>query len=234
MVNYDAGFKGADLGARAISEKIADGIRDARETSENLFLDVAEAVSIAQEFDSADGPLVISDYADNLGSGAYGDAANLLKAMLEGKLQNAAFGRVIDPEAAAGAAAHTLGFEVTARIGGMNDPSFGGGPLDLTGEIRLISDRNIVGDGPIRRPAFLLRQNVRVRVSGIAMPVTAVRCWICSSSRASVSFPRQKQPSCIAGICSIRLPSRTLHCQRRDRRPSGGTNLLIRGAGQHV
>lgn len=94
-------------------------------------------------------PLVIADYGDNPGSGAYGDATNLLKAMIDGALENATFGPVIDPEAASALSAHPVGSIVTPPIGGKNDPVLGGGPLVLTGEIRSISDGNLVGDGPM-------------------------------------------------------------------------------------
>jgi microcystin degradation protein MlrC len=92
---------------------------------------------------------VIADYADNPGSGAYGDATNLLAAMLDAGLSNAVFAPMIDPEAAQELHRHREGDSVTLAIGGKNDPAFGGGPLVLTGTIRKLSDGAFRGDGPM-------------------------------------------------------------------------------------
>ena len=115
----------------------------------NNYLSVEEAAAIAAVFDASKGPLIIADYADNPGSGAYGDATNLLKAMLDAGLQNAAFGPMIDPEAAAFLHTHRVGDTVSLKLGGKNDPAFGGGPLDVTGEIMLLSNGDMICDGPI-------------------------------------------------------------------------------------
>jgi microcystin degradation protein MlrC len=148
-VAYDTLLPGAEARARAIAEEIADGIWAARFTSVNTYLSVEEAATIARGFDASNGPLIIADYADNPGSGAYGDATNLLKAMLDADLQNAAFGPMIDPEAAAFLHTHRVGDRVSLALGGKNHPAFGGGPLQVTGEIMHLSDGNMICDGPI-------------------------------------------------------------------------------------
>lgn len=149
FVTHDTLVPGAATRARAIAETIADGIWAARGQSENKFLEVDAAVAIARDFDATKGPLIIADYSDNPGSGAYGDATNLLAAMIAADLQNAAFAPVIDAEAAAILCAAQVGDTVTLALGGKNDPAFGGGPLTLTGEVRHISDGHLVGDGPM-------------------------------------------------------------------------------------
>ena len=58
-------------------------------------------------------PLIIADYSDNPGSGAYGDATGLLKAVLEADLQNVGFHAICDPEAALEAQAAGVGNRVT-------------------------------------------------------------------------------------------------------------------------
>lgn len=148
-VTYDTLLPHAEGRARAIAEEIADGIWAARFTSVNSYLSVEEAVKIARGFDASSGPLVIADYSDNPGSGAYGDATNLLKAMLDHRLKNAAFGPMIDPTAAAFLHTHGLGDRVSLALGGKNDPDFGGGPLLVTGEIMHLSNGDMICDGPI-------------------------------------------------------------------------------------
>jgi microcystin degradation protein MlrC len=149
LVTWDQNVAGAAARGRAMAEELSKAIWDTRFTSENLYLDVEEAAAIAAGFDPSKGPLIIADYADNPGSGAYGDATNLLRAMLDAGLRNAAFGPMIDPEAAAELAARRVGERVRLQLGGNNDPAFGGGPLEVEGEVRLVSDGRFVGDGPI-------------------------------------------------------------------------------------
>lgn len=149
FVTYDSAVPEAKSCAATIADTHARAIWDARFSGQNQFLSVEKAVAVAKEFDTSDGPLLIADYADNPGSGAYGDATNLLRAMLEGKLQNAVLAPMIDPEAAAALHRHRVGETVTLDIGGKCDPAFGGGPLSLTGTITCLSDGNYRGDGPM-------------------------------------------------------------------------------------
>ncbi len=61
-------------------------------------MDVEAAAAIAKRYRSDRGPLIIADYADNPGSGGYGDSTSLLAALLKAGLSNAAFGPMVDPE----------------------------------------------------------------------------------------------------------------------------------------
>jgi microcystin degradation protein MlrC len=134
---------------RAIAEEIADDIWTRRHDGLNQYLSVTEAADIAAGWRSAGGPLVIADYADNPGAGAYGDATALLGALLDAGVTGACFGPLIDPEAA-----HTLqdlspGDAVSLAIGGKTAPDFGGGPLSVKGTLIWRGDGRVVGDGPI-------------------------------------------------------------------------------------
>lgn len=149
FVTYDRAQAGAEARAAAIADAHARAIWDARHSCQNVFLEVSDAVAIAKGFDHSGGPLIIADYADNPGSGAYGDATNLLKGMLDAGLTNAVFAPMIDPGAAAELHHHKVGDRVTLDIGGKNDPAFGGGPLRLTGQIMHLSDGTFRGDGPM-------------------------------------------------------------------------------------
>ena len=176
LVTYDARVPGAEARGRALAEAIMDGIWAARLDCANTYLSVAEAAAIAVGFDTARGPLVIADYADNPGSGAYGDATNLLAALLEAGLSNAVFAPVIDPEAAAVLCGHAVGDLVTLALGGKTDPAFGGGPLTVTGEVRCVSDGRLVGDGPILGGlAFSFGATAVLRVAGVDILVVTER-----------------------------------------------------------
>ncbi len=146
LVTCDAG---AEPRAAGIAEALAHSIWEGRGAVSNTFLTPAAAAAQALAFDAADGPLVIADYADNPGAGAYGDATALLAALLATGATGGAFAPMIDPEAAALLHRHRAGDTVTLDLGGKCDPAFGGGPLRLTGEVVRLSDGTYTGDGPI-------------------------------------------------------------------------------------
>ena len=149
LVTFDRKVPGSDLRAAEIADAHARAIWDARHSVANVFLEVDAAVAVARDFDASQGPLVIADYADNPGSGAYGDATTLLAAMLKAGLTDAVLAPMIDAEAAAELHRHKVGEVVTLPVGGKNDPDFGGPPLVLTGRITHLSDGRFRGDGPM-------------------------------------------------------------------------------------
>ena len=140
-------------GARAehslIAEALADDIWDRRHEVLNTYLSCSEAALAASKWNGDAGPLVIADYADNPGSGAYGDATNLLASLLEAGIENACFGPLVDPSVAEVLNTHSIGDEVTLDIGGATAPEYGGGPLHVTGKVKWIGDGRVVGSGPI-------------------------------------------------------------------------------------
>lgn len=134
---------------RAIGETLADDIWARRHEVLNAYMTSAEAAEVAKSWSASAGPLIIADYADNPGSGAYGDATGLLSALLSEGVDNACFGPLIDPEAAAFLNRQALGGEVTLSIGGKTAPEFGGVPLTVTGTVEWTGDGRVVGSGPI-------------------------------------------------------------------------------------
>lgn len=149
LVTHDRAVEGAAARATQIASDLADQIWNGRHSVANEFLTVDAAADFAKHFDPVNGPLVIADYADNPGAGAYGDSTNLLAAMLAAGISNASLSPMVDPEAAAELHRNSEGDSVTLAIGGKNDPSFGGGPLMLTGTIQRLSDGFYRGDGPM-------------------------------------------------------------------------------------
>jgi microcystin degradation protein MlrC len=134
---------------QAMAEELMDHIWATRAVVSNHYLSPAEAAAIAETHVGQNKPLVIADYADNPGAGTYGDATNLLKAMLDAKLDNAVFGALRDAEAAAELVAAGVGATVALAIGGKVDPRFGGPPLEVKGEVQHISAGRYVCDGPM-------------------------------------------------------------------------------------
>lgn len=132
----------------ALAETLADDIWARRHEIMNHFLTPAEAAAEALAHTDP-GPLVIADYADNPGAGSYGDAPGLLTALLDAGVTGACFGPMVDPEAAAFLQSQAVGDEVTLNLGGKTDPRFGGGPITVTGTLRLLTDGHYTGDGPM-------------------------------------------------------------------------------------
>ncbi len=164
-VSINAGFEQSDIAEigptvlvtcqgdsaahRAFAETIADDIWAKRTEVLNTYYTVEEAAAIAAGFVPIHGPLIIADYADNPGGGAYGDATGLLDALLKRGITNACFGPMVDPAIADYLHEHREGDTVTVELGGKTEPKFGGGPLTVTGKILRLSDGVSVGDGPM-------------------------------------------------------------------------------------
>lgn len=140
---------GDDPAFQEMADDLMADIWETRDVVNNRYLDVTEAADMARRFNHTGKPLVIADYADNPGAGAYGDATNLLKAMLDAGLDEACFGALFDPEAAAMLVSAGAGTSVALMLGGKTDPAFGGPPLHLAGEVLQTSDGAMVLDGPM-------------------------------------------------------------------------------------
>jgi len=164
-VSIQAGFSSADVhdigpsiavtgndraSAQAIAEELMNYAWEQRTFSSIHFTPLDEAIAKAKAGEaSATKPLIIADYSDNPGSGAYGDATNLLRAVLEADLQNVGFHAICDPEAVLQAQAAGVGNSVTLQLGGKIDPTMGGGPLELTGHVAAITDGSFIAYGPM-------------------------------------------------------------------------------------
>ncbi len=130
--------------AQRIVEKIWE-LRDVRD----LPMPLTECIQQIDSTPSGSGPVVIADYSDNTGGGAYGDCTAILQALLESSVENAALGNIWDPQAAAELASLGVGTETTITIGGRTDPGIGGGPITVTGIITAVSDGKFVYEGPM-------------------------------------------------------------------------------------
>ena len=134
---------------RTIAQGLVDDIWARRKEVLNTYLDTGQAAEIARTWDAAAGPLVIADYADNPGAGAYGDATSLLAALLAADVTGACFGPLVDPVSAAALKGYRVGDTVTLDIGGATAPDYGGGPLRVTGVLRWTGSGLVTGSGPI-------------------------------------------------------------------------------------
>ncbi len=165
-----------DLDAhRAFARGIAEDIWRWRHEVLNDYLEVDVAASIAAGFVAGEGPLLIADYADNPGAGAYGDATGLLRAMLDAGVSNACFGPMVDGDTVRKLQRHLPGDRVEIHLGGKTDMTIGGEPLALTVELLCLSDGRYVGSGAmIGGLPRSFGPTAVVRCSGIDILVTTI------------------------------------------------------------
>jgi len=157
------------------AKEISDDIWTRRHDGLNTYLTVEAAAAVALSYQSAEGPLIIADYADNPGGGAYGDSTALLEAMLTAKVDDACFGPIVDRSTVQALSGLRLGARVSVDLGGKTDPVFGGGALHVNAELVHVSDGHFMGDGPIMGglPGSF-GPSLVIRVDGIEIIVTSL------------------------------------------------------------
>ena len=153
----------ADAGTSAIC--IADGDAAAAQGAAERLMDAAwqrrddflyrhepleQAVARAKAL--MDGPVLLLDHADNVGSGGTQDVMTVLREVMRQGLEDVAVAAVFDPDAVRQMAAAGVGARVTLALGGRTDmPAIGrrGEPLTVTGRVRTLSDGEWVVRGPM-------------------------------------------------------------------------------------
>jgi microcystin degradation protein MlrC len=168
----------------ALAQDLARGLWDSRAATQLNFATPAEAMVQARAGKPGDAPLVLADIADNPAGGAYGDSPNLLRAMLEARLDNAAFATLADRASVAAAAAAGEGAALTLSLGGWHDPATTP-PLCVTAQVERLHGGRFCCAGPVLRgvvvdmgPTALLRvDGVRVVVASRALAVTDVNLF---------------------------------------------------------
>ena len=160
------GFPLADIRAAGVSALVvADGDRSAAKAARDRLLEaawaaradfvyrhepLAEAVARAKAMD--EGPVLLLDHADNVGSGGTEDVMTVIEEVRRQGLKDVAVAAVWDPDAVAQMQAAGVGATVTLRLGGKSDmPSLGleGRPLEIGGKVRALSDGTWVVRGPM-------------------------------------------------------------------------------------
>jgi microcystin degradation protein MlrC len=131
------------------ASRLADDIWACRNQAFNQYYTVAQAATLCKDYRSeGKGPIIVADYADNPGGGAYGDSTNLLSALLDAGVRDACFGPMVDPQTVQQLQAYPPGDKVQIRLGGKTDPRFGGAPLELQCTlVSLNADGNYTGSG---------------------------------------------------------------------------------------
>lgn len=108
-----------------------------------------EAIAVARAAtEGRSGPVIFSDSADSIGSGATGDATGILAALLAaGDLPGPALTTVVDPEAVTACFQAGVGAAVALLVGGKRDRRFNT-PVRLAGRVRTLFDGRFRLSGP--------------------------------------------------------------------------------------
>ncbi len=169
---------GNDPRYAAIAEEFMDYAWETRHFDSNTYLSVDATVAAIRDGlagGAAKGPIVVADFSDNPGSGAYGDSTFLLKGLLDAGLENAAFGTICDREAAAALIEAGEGATATVMLGGKVDPLFGP-PINVTGTVERITDGTYVAQGPRwKGVTHRLGPTAVLRVGGMRIVVASNR-----------------------------------------------------------
>jgi len=168
----------------ALARPLARALWHSRTQTQLDFASPQAAMALAQQGRPGERPLVLADFADNPAAGAYGDSPNLLRAMLEAGLSNAAFATLADPEAVRAARLAGEGARLTLSLGGRATPALTP-PLSVIAEVERLHDGRFCSAGPVLRgveiemgPTALLRvEGVQVIVSSRALAVTDVNLF---------------------------------------------------------
>jgi microcystin degradation protein MlrC len=136
--------------AQAAAERLVDVGWDRRE--DFLYRPEPLAAAVARAKAMRDGPILLLDHADNVGSGGTEDVMTVLREVIRQELEDVAVAAVWDPAAVERMAAAGAGASVTLQLGGKTDmPAIGrtGEPLSVTGRVRTLSDGEWIVRGPM-------------------------------------------------------------------------------------
>ncbi|WP_435067923.1 M81 family metallopeptidase [Haloplanus sp. C73] len=132
--------------ARDTCRSLADEAYARRHEFDRDYTSVEDAAARAAAWDGDD-PLLLADIADNPGGGSAQDGTELLAALLDTGVEDAAVATIYDPEAVVAAIGAGVGGTVSVSLGGRSGEN--GDPLDVTGEVRLLSDGDYRNYGPM-------------------------------------------------------------------------------------
>jgi microcystin degradation protein MlrC len=153
----DAGLSAVVIadGDVALAAATRDRLLKAAWTAREEFVYRGEPLgqAIARAKALGEGPILLLDHADNVGSGGSSDVMAVIAEVIRQGLEDVAVATVWDPDAVREMAASGVGSRITIALGGKTAmPSIGrvGEPLTLTGTVRVLSD----GEWTVRGPMY--------------------------------------------------------------------------------
>jgi microcystin degradation protein MlrC len=159
---------------RTAAESLMEAVWQSRHETQLHFTLPDDAMAAAKTEPKGQGPLVLADFADNPAGGAYGDSPNLLRAMLDTGLSNAAFATISDPETVSQAIAAGEGAELQVRLGGRGAPELTP-PLETAARVLRLCDGDFICAGPMWQGVrFSMGPSAVLGIAGIEAIVSSV------------------------------------------------------------
>ncbi len=174
-VSYDTQVAGTDGRAAAIADQMIASVWKTRHEKSITHLSTFDAIARCAQVEFDGRPIVLADFSDNPGGGSYGDSTALLEAMVDARLENAAFALIADAETAAIAHRAGKGAEIRLRLGGKHDPQLAPG-FDIAARVVSLSDGRFVYEGPMQRGiSASMGPSAVLRIGGIDVVVASNR-----------------------------------------------------------
>lgn len=139
---------GAHPRFQAMAERLIRFAWDERENDTVPMIPVAEALRQARAAPPGPGPVVVADFGDAPGGGGYGDATNLLRALLADPFPDTVFLSIADAQAVQAAARAGAGATIRLSLGGHTAPQHGGGPIEDAFQVLRFADGRFTHEGP--------------------------------------------------------------------------------------
>jgi microcystin degradation protein MlrC len=144
----------------ALAQQLRDELLDFAWCEREAFVyhiePLADSLAKAQNFD--EGPVILLDHYDNAASGGTMDTMTVLKSILDAEFEDVAAFAIFDPEAVQQMIVAGVGQTVTLPLGGKMDmPAIGlkGEPLEVTGQVKLISNGQYRNLGPMQKGVLM-------------------------------------------------------------------------------
>jgi microcystin degradation protein MlrC len=134
--------------AESIAEEIAAEAWRYREQFLGGVSTFAEAAATIRGRAAGEKPVVVVDIGDNPWTGGPGDSTELVRFLLEQRVENAAVALVADPDSVRRCVETGEGQEVSLLLGGKTD-NLHGEPLPIRARVALLSDGRYVNRGPM-------------------------------------------------------------------------------------
>ncbi|MDX1716477.1 MAG: M81 family metallopeptidase [Anderseniella sp.] len=163
-----------EAAGKVAAEELMQALWRSRHDTQLEFARPDEAMALARRGQPGDKPLVLADFADNPAGGAYGDSPNLLRAMVEAGLDNAAFATISDPDSVAECQAAGVGATVRLKLGGKGAPELTP-PLEADAQVLRLSDGEFVCAGPMWKGVrFSMGPAAVVRIGPVQVIISSV------------------------------------------------------------
>ncbi len=165
--------------ASAIAEGFMDQAWETRHFDSNQYLDVETAMGYLKSLDFDNcvdtGPVVVADFSDNPGAGAYGDSTFLLQGLIDAGIPGSALATICDPEAVQELLKAGVGNSLEVSLGGKIEARYGP-PILVQGEVVEVTDGSYVAMGPRWRGVTQrLGPTAVLRVNGVDIVVASKR-----------------------------------------------------------